>query len=159
MRGQGWDIGCLYNQETGERPQLFFSHQFKTGDPYQLAAEIRKGLNRMNVQCSRRSRSGAARERRASPPAATCVQARPPAAPTWIPLARLSMVIDWSSFSRRAVARDGPHWPRPLRSQLRNPCRWHDLARLIACRLRGTGLEPAASGVTDQSSFAEAGPS
>jgi hypothetical protein len=50
MRGQGWDIGCLYNQETGERPQLFFSHQFKTGDPYQLAAEIRKGLNRMNVQ-------------------------------------------------------------------------------------------------------------
>ena len=50
MRGQGWDIGCLYNQETGERPQLFFSHQFKTGDPYQLAAEIRKGLDRMNVQ-------------------------------------------------------------------------------------------------------------
>jgi hypothetical protein len=46
MRGQGWDIGCLYNQETAEHPQLFFSHQFKTGDPYVLAAEVRRGLDR-----------------------------------------------------------------------------------------------------------------
>ena len=50
MRQQGWDIGCLYNQETDESPQLFFSHQFKTGDPYQLAAEIRKGLDQTNSQ-------------------------------------------------------------------------------------------------------------
>ena len=49
MRAQGWDIGCLYNQETDEHPQLFFSHQFKTGEPDQLAREIRRGLDRMNV--------------------------------------------------------------------------------------------------------------
>ncbi len=50
MRGQGWDIGCLYNQETDEHPQLFFSHQFKTGDPYVLAQEIRRGLDQTNAQ-------------------------------------------------------------------------------------------------------------
>lgn len=50
MRQQGWDIGCLYNQETAEDPQLFYSHQIKTGDPLQLAREIRKGLNYMNLQ-------------------------------------------------------------------------------------------------------------
>ncbi len=50
MRQQGWDIGCLYNQETAEHPQLFFSHQFKTGDPIQLAREIRNGLNLMDVK-------------------------------------------------------------------------------------------------------------
>ena len=44
MRGKGWDIGCLYNQETDEFPQLFFSHQFKKGDPLELAREIRAGL-------------------------------------------------------------------------------------------------------------------
>lgn len=33
IRSMGWDIGCLYNQETGEHPQLFFSHEFKTGNP------------------------------------------------------------------------------------------------------------------------------
>jgi hypothetical protein len=45
MRGMGWFVGCLYNQETAEKPQLFFSHQLKTGNAYQLAHEIRKGLN------------------------------------------------------------------------------------------------------------------
>lgn len=50
MRGMGWDIGCLYNQETAEHPQLFFSHQFKVGDPYELAAEIRKGLDQTASQ-------------------------------------------------------------------------------------------------------------
>jgi hypothetical protein len=50
MRAAGWDIGCLYNQETDEHPQLFFSHQFKTGDPSELAAEIRRGLDRMNTE-------------------------------------------------------------------------------------------------------------
>jgi hypothetical protein len=49
-RSLGWDIGCLYNQETAERPQLYFSHQFKTGDPISRAHEIRRGLNLMNVK-------------------------------------------------------------------------------------------------------------
>ena len=50
MRKQGWDIGCLYNQETAEYSQLYFSHEFKTGDPIRLAHEIRNGLNLMDVQ-------------------------------------------------------------------------------------------------------------
>lgn len=41
----GWYQGCLYNQETNEYPQLFFDHMLKVGDPYQLANEIRQGLN------------------------------------------------------------------------------------------------------------------
>jgi hypothetical protein len=49
MRARGWDIGCLYNQETAEHPQLYFSHQFKAGDPYALAAEVRTGLNQTNT--------------------------------------------------------------------------------------------------------------
>ncbi|AXC11395.1 putative CONSERVED LIPOPROTEIN LPQO [Acidisarcina polymorpha] len=48
MQKQGWDIGCLYNQETDEKPQLYFSHQFKTGDSIQLAKEIRNGFNLTN---------------------------------------------------------------------------------------------------------------
>jgi hypothetical protein len=49
MRRQGWDVGCLYNQETDEHPQLFFSHMFNTGDPYDLAAQVRRGLDRTNT--------------------------------------------------------------------------------------------------------------
>jgi uncharacterized protein DUF1259 len=49
MRSANWDIGCLYNQETQEQPQLFFSHQIKTGDPYQLAQEVRAGLDADNA--------------------------------------------------------------------------------------------------------------
>ncbi len=45
MRAQHWDIGCLYNQETDEFPQLFFSHQIKTGDAIELAREVRRGLD------------------------------------------------------------------------------------------------------------------
>jgi hypothetical protein len=48
-RKNGWDIGCLYNQETAEFPQLYFSHNFKTGNPYELARQVRQALNRMNV--------------------------------------------------------------------------------------------------------------
>jgi hypothetical protein len=44
MRKEGFDIGCLYNQETDEVPQLYFSHMWKTGNPYQLARSVRKGL-------------------------------------------------------------------------------------------------------------------
>ncbi|MGI8438069.1 MAG: DUF1259 domain-containing protein [Chthoniobacterales bacterium] len=41
----GWYQGCLYNQEIGETPQLFFDHMAKTGDAYELAKEIRQGLD------------------------------------------------------------------------------------------------------------------
>lgn len=40
-----WYQGCLYNQETDESPQLYFDHMLKTGDAYQLAQEIRQGLD------------------------------------------------------------------------------------------------------------------
>ncbi len=49
MRAQGWEINCLYNQETAEQPQLYFSHDFKVGNAYQLAREIRRGLEQLNV--------------------------------------------------------------------------------------------------------------
>jgi uncharacterized protein DUF1259 len=45
MRQQGWQDHCLYNQETGEHPQLYFSHMLKTGNPYVLADEIRNGID------------------------------------------------------------------------------------------------------------------
>lgn len=49
MRGQGWELDCLYNQETDEFPQLYFSHQWKTGNAYRLAAEVRRGLEMTSV--------------------------------------------------------------------------------------------------------------
>ncbi len=53
MRNQlGWYQGCLYNQETGEQPQLFFDHMAKTGDAYKLAAELRRGLDLTNAEGS-----------------------------------------------------------------------------------------------------------
>ncbi len=45
-----WDQGCLYNQETGEQPQLYLDHMAKQGDAYQLAREIRDGLDHLDVQ-------------------------------------------------------------------------------------------------------------
>jgi hypothetical protein len=45
MRKLGWFQGCLYNQETNEHPQLYFDHMLKIGDPYELAHEIRRGLD------------------------------------------------------------------------------------------------------------------
>jgi hypothetical protein len=45
-----WFQGCLYNQETAERPQLFFDHMAKRGDAYQLAAEIRAGLDQTDAE-------------------------------------------------------------------------------------------------------------
>jgi hypothetical protein len=48
MLGMGWDIGCLYNQETDEQPQLYFSHQFKVGEAVTLAHELRQGLEMTN---------------------------------------------------------------------------------------------------------------
>ncbi|HQT45863.1 MAG TPA: DUF1259 domain-containing protein [Acidocella sp.] len=52
MRGQGWTVGCLYNQETAEHPQLFWSHMWKTGAPETLAQEIRHGLELCNMRFS-----------------------------------------------------------------------------------------------------------
>ena len=49
MRSQGWLVECLYNQGTMEKPQLFFSHQIKVGDPATLAAEVRRGLDNMDM--------------------------------------------------------------------------------------------------------------
>ena len=45
MRSLGWFQGCLYNQETNEHPQLYFDHMLKVGDAYELAREIRRGLD------------------------------------------------------------------------------------------------------------------
>lgn len=50
MRAQDWQVGCLYNQETAESPQLFWAHQFKAGDAYALAREVRRGLDRMDLE-------------------------------------------------------------------------------------------------------------
>lgn len=46
----GWDIGCLYNQETDEQPQLYWSHTFKTGDAILLAKELRQSFDLMNLK-------------------------------------------------------------------------------------------------------------
>ena len=48
MREQGFTIHCLYNQETAESPQLYYSHQLAVGDAYDLARKVRKGLERTN---------------------------------------------------------------------------------------------------------------
>jgi uncharacterized protein DUF1259 len=50
MRRRHWQDGCLYNQETGEHPQLYFSHMLRTGDPLVLAHQIREALDRTNSQ-------------------------------------------------------------------------------------------------------------
>ncbi len=49
MLAQGWQIDCLYNQETDEQPQLFFSHDYKVGDAYELAKEVRRGLDKLDL--------------------------------------------------------------------------------------------------------------
>ncbi|WP_344267191.1 DUF1259 domain-containing protein [Actinomadura napierensis] len=46
MRHRHWEVGCLYNQETTEFPQLYFSHMYRVGDPVALARQIREGLDR-----------------------------------------------------------------------------------------------------------------
>jgi hypothetical protein len=45
-----WFQGCLYNQETDEHPQLYFDHMLKTGDAYELAREIRRGLDKTDSE-------------------------------------------------------------------------------------------------------------
>jgi hypothetical protein len=50
MRKAGFTVHCLYNQETAESPQLYFSHQLAVGDAYALARAIRNGLERTNAR-------------------------------------------------------------------------------------------------------------
>jgi hypothetical protein len=45
-----WFQGCLYNQETDEHPQLYFDHMLKAGDAYDLAREIRRGLDKTDSE-------------------------------------------------------------------------------------------------------------
>ncbi|MDT7582444.1 MAG: hypothetical protein QOK35_3795 [Pseudonocardiales bacterium] len=45
MRRVGFEIGCLYNQETAEHPQLYFAHMIATGDPQKLAVRMREALD------------------------------------------------------------------------------------------------------------------
>ncbi|QKG21569.1 DUF1259 domain-containing protein [Actinomadura verrucosospora] len=52
MRRRHWQVGCLYNQETAEFPQLYFSHMFRVGDPVALARQVRAGLDRTHVKHS-----------------------------------------------------------------------------------------------------------
>jgi hypothetical protein len=49
MRKHGFAVHCLYNQETAESPQLYFSHQLAVGDAYALAQAIRQGLEKTNT--------------------------------------------------------------------------------------------------------------
>jgi hypothetical protein len=49
MRKNNFTVHCLYNQETAESPQLYFSHQLAVGDAYELARAVRLGLDRTNT--------------------------------------------------------------------------------------------------------------
>jgi hypothetical protein len=49
MRRQNFAVHCLYNQETAESPQLYFSHMLAVGDAYNLARAVREGLERTNA--------------------------------------------------------------------------------------------------------------
>jgi hypothetical protein len=40
-----WRSGGLVTHELKEKPQLYYGHMIKTGDPYQLATEIRQALD------------------------------------------------------------------------------------------------------------------
>ncbi len=49
---EGFQVHCLYNQETAEKPQLFFSHQLAVGAPLDLARRIRRVINETNSEGS-----------------------------------------------------------------------------------------------------------
>jgi hypothetical protein len=52
MLGAGFEEHCLYNQETGEHPQLYFSHLLAVGDALDLARKTRRGLEHTNTAFS-----------------------------------------------------------------------------------------------------------
>ena len=45
-----WFQGCLYNQETDERPQRYFDDMLMVGGAYSLAPEIRNGLDKTDSE-------------------------------------------------------------------------------------------------------------
>lgn len=49
-RAEGFEVHCLYNQETAEEPQLYFSHNLATGNPIDLAHKVANVLKTMNVK-------------------------------------------------------------------------------------------------------------
>ncbi len=49
--GKGFQVHCLYNQETDEHPQLYFSHQLNVGDPEKLAHVVRRHWKRPTPNC------------------------------------------------------------------------------------------------------------
>ena len=51
-RAEGFVVHCLYNQETDEQPQLYFSHNLATGNAINLAHKVAKVLDQMNVKRS-----------------------------------------------------------------------------------------------------------
>ncbi len=51
-RDEGFEIHCLYNQETAEQPQLYFSHNLKVGNAVELAQQVSRVLDKMNVKRS-----------------------------------------------------------------------------------------------------------
>lgn len=51
-RAEGFDIHCLYNQQTRIDPNLFFSHTLQAGAPLELAHKVRHVLDRL-AQASR----------------------------------------------------------------------------------------------------------
>ena len=50
MRREGFDVHCLYNQETAEIPQLYFSHLLAVGNPYYYARAMRRILQQTNTR-------------------------------------------------------------------------------------------------------------
>lgn len=50
MRREGFDIHCLYNHETAEVPQLFYSHLLAAANPYYYARAIRRILQQTNTR-------------------------------------------------------------------------------------------------------------
>ena len=50
LRREGFDVHCLYNQETAEMPQLYFSHLLAAGNPYSYARVIRRALQQTNTR-------------------------------------------------------------------------------------------------------------
>jgi hypothetical protein len=49
-RAEGFVVHCLYNQETAEFPQLYFSHNLKTGNAIELAQQIARVLDKMHLR-------------------------------------------------------------------------------------------------------------
>jgi len=52
LRNEGFEIHCLYNQETAEQPQLYFTHCLASGDAITLAKKLANGLDKMNLMRS-----------------------------------------------------------------------------------------------------------